>query len=475
VKQRIVIIFLISSFSVVAQHEPYVHYSERTRDTADTAETAKTLQQFFRQGEFFAHARNFFMATDNAPGLTDYYANAFGMGIGYETGKFKNVQLGISGFFIYNIISSDLGAKDPSTGLSNRYELGLFDIENPGNLHDLDRLEDLYLRYTFGKSFIKFGKQHIKTPFINPQDGRMRPTLAEGAVLEFNHIKKLKIDLGWLYGISPRSTVRWYGIGRSIGVYQGGVNPDGTKSGYSGNLASNALVYIGLTQQIGKYVKVQAWDQYVDNVFNTSLLQMNYDIPVGTSKRTQLVTAIQSIYQRALHNGGNQDQSKTYMLRGNEVLTWGARIGAEEKENWSVTFNYNHIGGTGRYLMPREWGRDPFFTFMPRERNEGLGAAKALNVVGSKTFKRLRLKTDIAYGHYYLPDVKNTAINKYGMPSYSQLNIDIRHVFTHFFKGLELQLLYVYKSPLGNTYAEGKYEFNKVNMSLYNLVLNYHF
>jgi hypothetical protein len=27
--------------------------------------------------------------------------------------------------------------------------------------------------------------------------------------------------------------------------------------------------------------------------------------------------------------------------------------------------------------MPREWGRDPFYTFMPRERNEGYGDVNA--------------------------------------------------------------------------------------------------
>ena len=29
------------------------------------------------------------------------------------------------------------------------------------------------------------------------------------------------------------------------------------------------------------------------------------------------------------------------------------------------------------FLMPREWGREPFYTFLPRERNEGLGGVNA--------------------------------------------------------------------------------------------------
>jgi hypothetical protein len=107
VRKIFLYISLFLSFSAMAQHQPYIHYSEHERDTTET----NTLQQFLRQGEFFGHARYFFMATDNAAGLSDYYANGFGMGIGYETGRFKNFQVGISGFFIYNIHSSDLSAK----------------------------------------------------------------------------------------------------------------------------------------------------------------------------------------------------------------------------------------------------------------------------------------------------------------------------------------------------------------------------
>ena len=30
--------------------------------------------------------------------------------------------------------------------------------------------------------------------------------------------------------------------------------------------------------------------------------------------------------------------------------------------------------------MPREWGKEPFYTFLPRERNEGLGNIHAFTV-----------------------------------------------------------------------------------------------
>jgi len=125
--------------------------------------------------------------------------------------------------------------------------------------------------------------------------------------------------------------------------------------------------------------------------------------------------------------------------------------------------------------MPREWGRDPFFTFLPRERNEGLGDVHA--IVGKVNYKisKARITTSVAFGNYNLPEVTEFSLNKYGIPSYNQLNIDIRYKFAGLLKGLETQLLYVFKEKTGNSYGNDKYVINKVDMSLWNLVFNYQF
>lgn len=460
---------LLWGSTLFAQNLPYVHHTEREREGNDT----NNLQYFFRQGTFYGHARYFFMATDNSDQLSDYYANAFGMGIGYETGSFKNFQVGISGNFIYNLNSSDLAQKDPLSKQGSRYELGLFDIENPNNHADLDRLEDLYIKYNYKQSDIKLGKQHIRTPFINPQDGRMRPTLVDGVILNFNQIKQLKIEVGLLTSISPRSTVKWYGIGTSIGVYNSGLNPDGSLSDYAGNIKSDHIAYIGITKKLGKQHEIQAWDMLVENVFNTSLVQYNGHIQLNPSNK--IILGAQGIAQQAINHGGNEDQSKTYMEKNAKSYTFGGRLGISNNSLGALTFNYNRITSHGRYLMPREWGRDAFFTFMPRERNEGYGDLHAFNLVGSRVFGKSGLRADLSYGQYYLPDVKNTRLNKYGMPSYWQMNADIRYQAKGFFKGIELQLLYVYKGQKGSEYTNNNYVFNKVDMSLYNFVINYHF
>src|SRR6476620_9483252 len=143
-----------------------------------------------------------------------------------------------------------------------------------------------------------------------------------------------------------------------------------------------------------------------------------------------------------------------------------------KSERFDASLNYTRIFKEARYLMPREWGREPFFTFMPRERNEGFGDVQAFVIKTAYSFPKAGLKTSLQVGHFQLPDVKNVALNKYGMPSYNQLNAELRYTPT-FVTKLDLQFLYVYKDGTGNTYQNPGTIFNKVNMALYNIVINY--
>jgi hypothetical protein len=87
-----------------------------------------------------------------------------------------------------------------------------------------------------------------------------------------------------------------------------------------------------------------------------------------------------------------------------------------------------------------------------------------------KTFK-----STLSLGYFDLPDVKDGALNKYGLPSYIQTNADVRYQFQGILKGFDAQLLYVYKLNTGETYANKKYILNKTNMSNINFILNFNF
>ena len=468
----IMILGLVFNNNVYAQHQeltdkPEMYKGKKTIDSDSTS-----LLHAFKSGTFHGHLRYFFMATDNQDDLTDYYANAVGGGLRFETAKFYGFQLAVSGFYIFNIQSSDFTKPDTSTGQFNRYEIALFDVENPTNKKDLDRLEELYLKYNFRKSSITFGRQLINTPFINLQDGRMRPTGVEGAMFEFNEIKHTKIEGGFLYAFSPRGTVKWYSTGKSIGIYPTGLNPDGSKSGYNDNIKSKGVALIGITTALTEKFKLQVWDFFTENVFNTAMIQLDYS--ATQNNKSVLFASTQLIKQDAINDGGNKDQLKSYYQKGSRSLSIGAKAGWKNKR-WETSVNYNRITAHGRYLIPREWGREPFFTFLPRERNDGLGDVHAIVGKMNYNFLKARLKTSLAAGYYKLPDVKNYSLNKYGLPSYTQVNADIRYTFAKTLKGLEAQLLIAGKVNNGETYNNNRYIINKVNLMQYNFVLNFHF
>jgi hypothetical protein len=428
-----------------------------------------TLANALLKGRFDLNLRFYYMHTDNDADLTDYYAYAFGGGMKYETGSFKRFSLGIGGFFTWNIGSSDLTKPDPSTGIYNRYEIGQFDIEDPSNKNNIDRLEDFYLKYKFPNATLIFGKQQINTPFINPQDGRMRPTGEQGLWADIQSIKKVRIQGGWLTKISPRGTVRWIDIDESIGVYPTGINASGTKSGYKGNLVSKGVGIAGAEYSLKPQWKIQAWDFFTENIFNTVMVQTDGEWKAGGSG--SVIAGLMVIHQDALNHGGNKDPSKTYFMPGQSSNSISARGGYHLKSS-RILLNYTRISGDGRFLFPREWGREPLYTFIKRERNEGYGDVNAVSASLLNNFTKRRIKTEISYGYYDLPKTTNYRLNKYGMPSYHQVLFDVQYQLSGFFKGLEMDFLYTYKRQAEST-ENMKSVINKVNMGHVNVIVNY--
>ena len=464
VKHRL--LFFIIFTAVILLPAGHVSAQEALSPNADTT----TLSYALRKGRFELHLRYYYMRTNNDKDLTDYYAHAVGGGMKYETGSFKRFSLGIGGFFTWNIGSSDLTRPDPSTGIYNRYEIGQFDIENPSNKNNMDRLEDFYLKYKFPKSAIIIGKQQINTPFINPQDGRMRPNSEQGVWSDIQSIKRTRIRAGWLTKISPRGTVRWFDMDESIGVYSSGINASGGKSNYKGNLSSKGVGILGLEYALQPQWKLQAWEFFTENIFNTLMVQTDGEWSFGNQEA--VIAGLMYIHQDALNNGGNKDPAKTYFVPGQSSNIISGRLGYRQRSNM-LLLNYTRITGDGRFLFPREWGREPLYTFIRRERSEGYGDMSALSVNLLNDFSKKRIKTELSYGYYALPGITNYRLNKYGMPSYHQVLADVQYQFAGFMRGLGFEIMYTYKLQAGSTENQ-KAIINKVNMGHFNFIVNYH-
>lgn len=447
---------------------PKLDFGAPVTKNAKTSSDSGNLLHPFQKVTIQGHLRSFYSSTNNKNSNTEY-AHAVGAGLKFSSKPINHLQFGVSGFFVYNVFSTDLTKLHPLAASSNRYELGLFDVTNPANKNNMHRLEELYLQYQKDKLTFTLGKQLLNTPFINLQDGRMRPTEVQGVWGQYK-TKANKFYAGWLNQFSPGGTVAWFNTSSSIGVFSTGVNLDGTKSGYKNQLTTAGVALIGAELGFRKGKKLQLWNQYVDNIFNSSLIQLD-KLP---SKSSPYYYGLQMIRQEVVNNGGNASINKTYFNPNQSSFVFGGRIGKLAGQ-WDHSINFTRITKQGRYLMPREWGRDPFYTFLQGERNEGMGDLYAYMFKSKYAAPHLPLNLSLAAGYYQLADVKIFAMNKYGLPAYLQYNIDLRYAFSGFWKGWDMQLTYFQKDAIGNTYNDAKYYINKVDMGHVNFILNFHF
>jgi hypothetical protein len=430
----------------------------------------KSLKDFIKQSHWELHTRTFLMSTINQGELKDDIALAQGAGIGLITTPLKGFQLGLTGYFIFNLASTDLGKRDPLTGGPNRYELGQFDIEDPSNRWDMDRLEELYVRYNFRKSYIMYGRMSLVTPFMNPQDGRMRPSLQEGLWFEMNELEKIKLKGGFIQNSSPRSTLDWFGVGESVGIYPSGVATDGKPSAYRDHVESKGFMMANLVYQPQERIKLSMWNGFFQNVSNTLIVEAANTVPMN-DKGLKFYQQLMFIYQNVSGDGGNADPQKRYMDENPEAMVFSGRLGLRNK-HFHTTLNYTRIGEQGRYLNPREWAFDPWYTFMPRERNEGNGDVHAVMTQTTVHLVNGKLDASLGYGYYNMPDVSNFRLNKYGMPSYHQVNLAATYRLDDFWKGVVFRMLIASKFKGEKGDLELRYIYNRVNMVNMNFVMD---
>lgn len=524
--------FLIFLFIFGSQLFGGVDYSVIGDSTKNPATVNLLLTKTFyeKSHKIGFQSRYFFMNTNNyAIASSDFYANGLNNSLSYRSAnllyllnKLKEnpppfASLTFAGEYSH---LSNLGSSDLSS--NNRYEIGLFDIKQP-NLKVMGQFTELNLSGRFKKINFVVGRFYPQSFFINAQDGRLRPTCVQG--LSFYFHQPFHRFCPWIYSVDfnvankilVRGSNDWHSINESIGIYPMGVSENGKSSNYATAVNSNNLLFfpkISLSKISERSEKNTLGLLYIPSdrdSINRTAIDLNYSLVYSNSLfLTQMfeihgsIETILRINQKSgaivpmneksksldygfmviRQNSLSQNSDTNYIPQNSKSSTFSGFLNFKiNKFNWYQSFK---IAGTiitneGRYLMPREWGRDPFYTFMARERNEGLGGVNALTLeysLGKKFKKRLffinSVVLNLGYGNYHLPDVKNVALNKYGMPSYQQLNtrlsISLQTSKSH---DLQLQFWYIQKFNEGNTYNQVKYELNKVNMSQVNIVVNY--
>lgn len=455
--------FILVLLFVAVSSESFSSNTDTTTHKVCKPGECNSVKTFFQNGHTRGHVRKFTMATFNNGSLSDYYASAIGASIHYETARLKGFKFGLEGQFIYKLFSNDLNHIDETTGKTSKYEQQLFDVEHSNNYNDLDRLEELYLDYLYKSFNIEIGRLDITTPMVNMHDGRMKPKVFQGAVIKQQINDKNRLFLSWLIGASPRSTIHWYSIEDAIGIYNNGCLSDGSDAHYHGHISSKGLGIVGYTHQITKISSIEFWNYHLDNIVNTSIPKWTYKPKKGVG------AGVIGMLQLPIDEGGHDDEHLTYYHPEHYTAGASARLSYSTKHKF-FAINSTHIGNTGRYVFPREFGVDPFFTFISRSQLEGFGNVTAFGI----NIKHIKegLNAGIDYNLILSSDQINR--NKYNIPSYHQVNLDLNYAFKNKLDGFHLRFLYVMRYATKEI-GDPSREMNKVNFNHLNLVANFEF
>ncbi len=417
---------------------------------------------------FNGYWRNYYLHTFNKGQLKDFNALATGGKIGLGIQVKKRWQINGSLFLSYNTQISDINRPDPQTARISRYEAGLFDLQN------LDEpltaiLGELNIRFGNTNHFIKLGRFKINSPLINPQDGRMIPTLEQGIWYKNGTGKRINGQFILLNAIAPRSSGQFFDIGKSIGVYPTGRQENDKPSYYENQIDADFIAIGNVDLMPLNSLKIEIWNYFIDNTFYNF-----YARPVLNMDKKGTVLKLEYNYQARLNNGGNEVDSLRYFENAESQLL-GIQFGFKTGKS-SLKISYNHIFDGGRFLFPREWGREELFSFQKRERSEGSANnhAMVLYYEYPLVWNTSSLNTIASIGHHWKADVINAADNKYAIPSYTHFNLDLFYK-NEKLKNLQPELLLSYKLGSGNYAYNPNFVQDKVDMFQINLIVNYLF
>ena len=420
-----------------------------------------------KRGELSGQWRTYYMMTANRGDLKDFNALATGGKLKYQYKLFKALEIGAALYNSTNLGLQDLTIADATTGRLSRYEEGLFDrldLESDA----VFLLGEMYAKFNLKRHSFTVGRMKINTPLINPEDGRMIPTLVQGFWYKYNK-QKTSFQFGILNEIAPRSTGEFYGIGESIGTYPVGRNKLGNASQYTDNTTSDYILLANVDFEVTDGFNVKIWNQFVDNIYNSFYIRPSYKL----SESLQIEG--EWLHQNKVGNGGNSIDSLRYFNQ-NTADVLGLKM-SYKSEAGLISLSYNRILPNGQFLSPREWGREDLFSFQKRERSEGSADNHALVFNYKKDFtisKDLNLMSILSVGKHWKPDPTDATLNKYAMPDYTHINLDIFFDIKKL-KRLRPELLLTSKIGNGDIPDNANLYFNKVDMFHLDFILNYNF
>lgn len=420
-----------------------------------------------KKGRLSGQWRNYYMHSFNEGNLQDWYALSTGLKLKYTYDFNNHWQVRAAVYSSWNTGLSNVATIDPTTGRGSRYVAGNFNVQDLSQRF-IAYPGELFVQYSKGQHQLKIGRQGFSSPFMNGQDGRMIPTLFEGAFYQYEEKNKLKLQLALISRIAPRSYNGFENIGQTIGIYPVGRDLTGTPSRYDNHTKSDFVALFNNDYHF-EQLKMELWNYYVDNIFNVIYVKPTY-----LFKESGFGVGIEWLLQKRVGEGGNTDEALRY-VQNETAQILGIQL-SQTLHHGKISLGYDYITAQGRFLFPREWGREFLFSFQKRERSEGFGDnhALVLNYDRYINLTNQKVRTILSIGHQWRPSVTLPTLNKYAVPNYLHLNVDIFYEHKKL-KGFKPELLLTYKYGTGEFPDKPVFVLNKVNLFLINAIVNYNF
>lgn len=433
-----------------------------------SSDSTQSLTRFLKKGELSFHSKTSLMSTLNEERGNDFFTAGTTAGVSYTTPSIHGFQIKAGGYLSFRLAEYNLVDSETGKWTKNRYEKALYDINNPNNKYNLGVLDEVYLSYSHKKLSFKLGRQTYETPLLNKNYNRLRPNIFQGLSAKYQG-ESLTFSGAWFISEAIRGTMNTYTVANSYGVYGQGINPNGLRNNYYGNISSLGTGVFGV-QYTTKNWKTQVWNYLGENVFNTTFVQSDYTLK---SNKTEYLFGVQGFYQTALNQGGNADPALSYMVKGEQTYAIGGKFGVKFIQQHELSFNYLGIADKGRFLFPKEWGREQFYASQTTELFEGYGGVNAYVLRYNFTSLNKRHSSIVSAGIIDQPSIDNFRLNKYALDNYYHFLVEHKYHFGNYLKGLSLRFIATYKKEMFEGTMTPTQKINKADMFSFNLLIDY--
>ena len=421
------------------------------------------------RGFWSAEVTTRYMQTSNKGSLEDFSMLASYGKVGYHIKLRDWLKFGVSGVGLVHYGTDGIDKRDLTTGSGPIYESNLWNSRLMSGSTEFN-IPELYLDFKFDSHLIRVGRFIEDTPLINGE-GWPFPNAIKGIWYKYSSVEGFNAEAGFIDRISSRFTGEFQNVGNTLGAGGIGVGTDGNSSQYRDVTESDYIAIAKLGYRFSNGLDLALWNYYTDNISNTLFAEAKYDL--GTYKDWHI--SGQFIQQNKVGDGGNSNPAQQYFT--DESASGFGFMVKKDISKSAVSVAFTRIGDEGRLLLPREWGKEPFYTFQRRTRVEGFSDVTSVTLKWESSTEKENYKLNMfsSLGYHSLPDPDDAPRSKYQVPSTAHLDGSIKYSPKNKLFGFSAELYLAGRFLAGETVSNSAYLINRADFFHSDLILSYIF